>query len=239
MDTTNSVNDLEPWGITSFDDNYTGLPRRTFNLLRTCNVEVSTSAIGHFLETGIELGQRVALVSFEHPDYLMARFEEYGFDFENELLSEQLIYLYYKPFFSQSINFSTNHRQMFDEIKGLSKGGVNRIVFLNTEVLFNLETHLLAKASAEKIMASFCDDQCVILGCYQATDNPAHQNLDEISKMFLSSYLEIKSPIQGDDLEFELILHKSPLLFAQNSLDLYLTPGFGFNTQELDMISHG
>jgi len=239
MELRSSVNELEHWGITSFDHNNVGLPRLTFNLLRACNAEVSISATGHFLKTGIDQGQRVALVSFEHPGYLMSRFKEYGFYFDDELLSEQLIYLYYKPCFSQSINLATNYRQLFSEIKRLSKGDVSRIVFLNADALFNLETHLLTKASAENLMATFSDDQCAILGCYQAADNPAHQHLDEIGKMFFSSYLEIKSVDNNNDQKFELIVHKSPFFIKQNSLDLYLSPGGGFNIQKLEMISHG
>lgn len=239
MELKSSITKLEPWGVTPFDCDYTGLPNLVFNLLRACNKEVSISTIGHFLKAGIELDQRVALVSFDHPAYLLASFKKHGFYLEEELLSEQLIYLYYKPVFSHSLNFSTNYRQLLDETKALSRGDISRIAFLNADVLFNLETHLLAESSAERIMASFSDEHCVVLGCYQATDIPAHQHLDEVSKKSLNSYLEIKPPVHGNDLMYELILHKTPVFHAKKSIDLYLTPGFGFNVPKVEIIRHG
>lgn len=239
MDLQGAFNKLEPWGITSFDRDYGGLPKLVFNLLRACNKEVSIAAIGHFLKAGIELGQRVVLVSFEHPAYLMDNFKEYGVSFDDELLSEQLIYLYYKPFFSHSLNFATNHQKLFDEVQSLAKGDISRIAFLNADVLFNLETHLLAESSAERIMASFSSEHCMVLGCYQATDTLSHQHLDEVSKTVLTSYIEIRPSAHGKDLLYEMILHKSPLFHSKESIDLYLTSGFGFNPSNLEQIKHG
>lgn len=239
MEFQSFVNKLKPWGITLFDENYGGLPNLTFNLLRTCNKATSISAIGHFLKAGIEQGEHVVLVGFDNPAYLFENFKEYGVSFDDELLSEQFIYLYYKPFFSHSLNFATNHKKLLDEVKSLSKGNIGRIAFLNTDVLFNLETHLLAESSAERIVASFNDVDCLIMGSYQATDTNTHQRLDEVSKNFLNSYYEIKLSSNNNKQEYELIAHKSPLLHAHQPIDLDLTYGNGFNSPKVDLIIHG
>ena len=120
MEISNSK--LEPWGIYAFDNEFVGLPKLTFNLLRTCNLQANISAIGHFLKSGIELDQCVALIGFEHPNYMLANFKEAGFCFDNELLSQQLIYLYYKPLFSYSLCYVTDYRKLFDEILFLANG---------------------------------------------------------------------------------------------------------------------
>lgn len=230
-----------PWGITSFDNDFDGLPTLTFNLLRSYNKETNIAAIGHFLQEGLFRDQKVVLVSFDNPVYLMSSFKEYGFLFDEELIAENLIYLYYKPFFSHSINFSTNHQQLFSEIKSLSKGGVRRIAFLNADVLFNLETYLLAESSAERIMASFSDGQCTVLGCYQAIDSQSHQkNLDEVCQSSLSSYIEIKPADYGTGDTYELIIRKSPVCHENKSIELKLSPQFGFNYLDAsELIKHG
>jgi hypothetical protein len=179
------------------------------------------------------------LVCFDHPAYLLPSFREHGFDFEGALLSEQLIYLYYKPSFSYALNFSTNYQSLIDEAKYLSRGNVSRIVFLNADVLFNLESHLLAELSAEKLLATFNTPECTLLGCYEAADTATHNLLDDTSKASLSSYLEIRSHNDAMDPVYNLCVHKFPLLHAQNHFKLTLTPGFGFNTPTLELVKHG
>ena len=234
-----SHNELEPWGINAFDSEFVGLPKLTFNLLRTCNLQTNNSAIGHFLKSGIELDQRVALIGFEHPNYMLANFKEAGFCFDNELLSQQLIYLYYKPLFSYSLCYVTDYRKLFDEILLLANGDISRIAFLNADVLFNLETHLLAEASVQHIISAFSSAGNTILGCYQASDTPSHLSLDQISKECLSSYLEIRPATNGNDRSYELRLHKFPLADQKENIELHLTPGYGFNTPKMNLIQHG
>ena len=170
---------------------------------------------------------------------MLANFKEAGFCFDNELLTQQLIYLYYKPLFSYSLCYITDYRQLFEEIILLSNGDIGRIAFLNADVLFNLESHLLAEASAHHIITSFSDDKKTILGCYQASNTPSHQILDQIGKEFLGSYLEIRSAAVENDRAYELLLHKYPLADEKQSIELHLTPGYGFNAPKMNLIQHG
>jgi hypothetical protein len=238
----NSAGKFQPWGIELFDRSCFGLPKQTFNLLRACNREAAVSATGHFIKTGIDLEQRVALVCFENPSFLLEKYREYGFSFDDELISEQLVYLYYKPIFSYSVSFGTDYFKLLDEAKRLSNGGVERIVFLNAEVLFNLETTLLAELSVDKVKASFNGDDCVVLGCYQAANIDAHKNLDDVCEGALGSYLEIKRQNHLKDRRYELIVHKSPVFDEKVALELCFTPGAGFNSQNIQniqLIKHG
>lgn len=240
MELRSSVNELTPWGIKLFDNTFIGLPKLTFNLLRTFNKDSSLVAIGHFLQEGLSRDERVALVCFDNPVYLMDSFKEYGFSFNEKLVSEKLIYLYYKPFFSHSLNFSTNHKSLFTEIKTLSKNNISRIAFFNSDVLFNLESHLLAESSAQRIMASLSDNQPTILGCYQSTDSQTHKYLHEVSQTILSSYIEIKPSDNANHNKYELTWLKSPLLNENDSISLQLTHDFGFNfIKKTELIKHG
>jgi hypothetical protein len=239
MELNYSADDIQTWGIVSFDKTYNGLPTRVFNLVHACNKEICIVAIGHFLQAGIELQQRAVLVGFDHPAHLLSKFNGYGFSFEEALNKEQLIYLYYKPSFSHSLNFSTDYKLLFNEIKNLAKGGVKRIAFLNANSLFNLETYILAESSAEKITASFADHNCAILGCYQTIENASHQHLDMVGKTLLRSYIEIQQQEEGNDRCYNLILHNSPLFDADEPINLHLNPGSGFNPPNIELIKHG
>ncbi len=230
--------DIVPWGIASFDRTYGGLPGRTFNLLRACSSEISLVSIGHFLKTGIESGKCVTLVCFDHPYYILTRLSDLGFSFEDDILSEKFIYLYYKPDFSHSLSLLNNYQQMFSEARNLSNDS-SRIAFLNVDVLFNLESYLLAESSAERIITSFNSPDCVVLGCYQASGTTGHQRLDEVGRTLLSSYLEIRHAGNVDDRRYELIMHKSPLIEIQGSIILNMIPGAGFNPPNIGLITHG
>lgn len=210
MELERSYSDMAVWGTDPFGYCCTELPTRAFNLLRVSSRGATVLAIGHFLQAGLERDQRVALVSFDHPGHLLAGFREAGFYFDRALLAEQLIYLYYKPVFSLSLNLSTNYRQLYSEIARLSNGQVSRIAFLNAEVLFNLESHLLAVSSADKLMAAFSSEHCSVLGIYHGFDTPAHHLLHQVSKASMSSYLEIREMIAGKDLVHELVIHNAP-----------------------------
>lgn len=238
MHSIGTVEEIAPWGIESFDQFYGGIPGKIFNLLRACNSEVSIVSVGHFLRTGIELDQRVTLVCFDHPSYLLARLNGLGFSFDDEIISEQFIYLHYKPDFSHSLSLLSNYWQMFSEVRKLSRDSA-RIAFLNADVMFNLETYLLAEASAERIMTSFDCPDCVVLGCYQAADTSGHRHLDEVARILLSSYMEIKPAKNADERRYEMIVHKSPLFESQESISLSMKPGTGFNTPNIELITHG
>ena len=239
MELVDLQKDLEPWGIAPFDQDFVGLPIRTFNILRASDEESSIAAIGHFLKAGIERNQRVCVVSFEHPLCLLPKFKSYGFYFDEDLLTERLVYLYYKPVFSFSLNFSTDYRQLLDELKRLSKGKVERIALFNSDVMFNLESHLLASSSAAGIISSFADYECVVLGCYQSASTEAYQHLHEVSMTILNSYMEIKTAMQEKDRSYELIIHRSPLYHDKQSALLYLTPGYGFDSPRIEIVKHG
>jgi hypothetical protein len=239
MELNYSADELQTWGIEPFDNSYSGLPTRAFNLVRTCSQEISIVAIGHFLQAGIELRQRVVLVGFDHPAHLLSKFNGYGFSFDDALNKEQFIYLYYKPCFSHSLSFSTDYKLLFNEIKTLANGTVERIAFLNSDILFNLETYFLAETSAERITASFADHNCVILGCYQTIENISHQHLDMVGQALLRSYIKIQQQEESNDRCYKLTLQNSPLFEANEPITLHLNPGSGFNPPNIELIRHG
>jgi len=239
MDQETSYSETSPWGVTRFDEAYGGLPKRQFNLLQTCNKEVTLAALCHFIKAGMELEHPVVVVGFEHPRQVFYGATQYHFDLEAALASEQLIYLYYKPIFSFSLNFATNYRQLLDEIRCLAKTKTARIAFLNAEALFNLETRFLAETSAEKIMADFSDERFLILGCIQNTPGNTDPCLKQICHTSLHSVMEIRPAQRDASRKYELIAHKNPLRAPQPPIRLRMHRTSGFNTPNLELISHG
>jgi len=230
---------MSPWGILSFDCAYQGLPSQTYNLLRSANKEVGYTAVGHFIKAGLDLDERVALVSFDHPKYLFPKFKAHGFSFDEALAKEELLYFYYKSRFSYALSFATSYRKVFAELENLAKVNLPRIVFLYADVLFNLETHLLAKASVERILASFASSNSVVLGCYQAVNFRAHNILDEVSHESLMSYMELRKNTQGNTDCYNLILHKFPTLYRKAEITLKLSAKYGLNTPAMELVNHG
>ena len=90
------------WGIPGLHANL-HLPNNTFNILQTPDEESSLIAIAHFLETGLNNNEKVALTSFSNPSETQKLFQQFGFNFNDALESEDFFYLYYLPDFSQTV----------------------------------------------------------------------------------------------------------------------------------------
>ena len=230
---------VKPWGIYSFDRVYKGLPCQTLNLLRANSKDIAYAAVGNFIQAGLDRGERVAIISFDHPDHLMPNFQEHGFSFERELLSEQLYYFYYKSRFSYALSLSTNYQKLFEELLRLGNSEISRIVFLNADVLFNLESQLLARSSAERILASFARRNCVILGCYKSENIPTHNLLDEIGRGSMQSYLELTKGTGNNDWREYLTLHKFPTLLEKATLSLQLSKRNTSSEPVLKLVNDG
>ncbi|MEE9355121.1 MAG: hypothetical protein V3U75_05980 [Methylococcaceae bacterium] len=226
------------WGIGSFDEHFAGLPKGVFNLLQVCNNETIIASMGHFIQEGIRQDERIVLVGFENPALLAKNFEKYNFFFDKALLSEQLIYLYYKPTFSYSLSFTIDYRDLLKEIRLLANDGVSRVGFLNVDALFNLQSYLLARSSAEKVIASLVDQDILSLGCYQSTDTQEHHNLRTISNILVSSYLEIQ-PGQTAGYPYDLVWKNCPVVQDLKTIPLALHTGYGFNYLDLRIQKHG
>lgn len=226
------------WGVRSFDRVYQGLPNQTLNLLRSGSKSISYAAIGAFIQAGILRGERVALIGFDHPDYVLSKFRKLGFEFAPDIASEQLMYFFYQSRFSYSLSFSTSYQKLFDELYRMAGESLSRIAFFNADVLFNLETHLLAKSSAERIISSFGGRDCVLFGCYQAQKIRAHQLLHEVACETLPSYFELSQGTNYDDSHYKLYLHKFPAIDGPAALNLQLNQG-NSSKPDLELVGNG
>lgn len=220
---------IDQWGIESFDKLYGGLPRSTFNLLRTCNKATQLCAIGHFIEAGLRCNERTVLVGFENASPLFKSLDFYGFPFTKALKEERLIYLYYKDSFSQSLSFTVDYKQIFSELLNIAGSEVNRIAFLNADTLFNLQSHLLARSSAERLTSAVAGMDICILGAYQKLSSSTQEHLDSVALTLLDSYLEICSFDPEGEWSFGLTWHKHQTPKISGDINLFLSQQYGFN----------
>jgi len=233
------VNGFESWGIQPYDNTCGGLLNSTFNLLRVHNQKSGLVAMGMFIKAGFKMREDVTLVGFDHPVHLLEKLQNYGFNFFSELNSEQLNYLYYKPSFSHPLSFATSYQKMRSELIRLSGNNCKRIGFINVDVLFNLETYLLAQSSVARILSAFVSPDYTILGYYQATNSAAHQHLDNVARNLMGSYIEIK-PIAADDSQrYKLLVHNAPVANPEQSIELMLSANSGFMAPNVELVKYG
>ena len=220
----------EQWGIASFDTSYKGLPRSVFNLLKTCSKATQLTAVGHFISEGLASGQRVVLVGFENAAPLFNSLGFCGFSFEEALNDERLVYLYYKPSFSQQLSFTVDYKKVFNEIINISNVagvGVDRIVFLHADTLFNLQSRLLAQSSAERVLSSVAEMDVCMLGVFQSLPGAVQEHLDSVAGV-LGSYFEIKPGDQGAG-NYDFISYRFHLPCDGGNGRLFLSKSLGFN----------
>lgn len=179
------------WGVPLFDKHYPGLPTRSFNLLETVDRFSGLLGIACFINTGLEQGESVTLITFDTPENVIQTFKKLGFDFTEMITCERLFILSYKTTFTRSLNISTDYQALFSEIENLSNYKATRLAFLNADLLFNLETYNLTIISVSKIHHAAKKIAGTILAQYTKVDNTPHHRLQNISTSLLNCYLVI------------------------------------------------
>lgn len=179
------------WGIPLFDKNYPGLPARSFNMLETADRFSGLLGIACFINTGLDQGETVTLITFDTPENILKKFNKLGFDYTDMIACERLFILSYKNTFTRSLNISTDYQALFSEIEDMSNHKATRLAFLNADLLFNLESYNLTTISVSKIHQAAERIAGTILAQYTTIDDIAHRRLRNISTSLLDCYLVI------------------------------------------------
>lgn len=214
---------LVPWIERSFGGNQPKLVRHALNVLSTPDHAASVVACGHFLAAGLARGERVVLVSFDHPDHILGCMQAYGFEFSEALSDEQLLYVYYKSSSARSVRLTADYHGLFDELLRLCNGSVDCAAFLNVEVLINLQSLLLAQTSVAELALATAGSGATVLGCHTPLPGnlcdyldaachaaaPASLRLTRVNprnKIYALNW--IKSPVQQSTDEIRMELHE-------------------------------
>jgi hypothetical protein len=224
----NSNELIIPLGISGFDKRLGGIDRNIFNIVEATNGNAATATLGHFIQKGLNDGERVVLVSLENPKHVFAKLARYGFMLDPFLESEQLVYLYYKPNYAHSLNLSTNYQYLLNEILLLGGNSVNRVVFDNVDVLFNLQSLFLARASAAKISAATGSMNCTMLGIFVSSQSEDIENLKVACKALIPSYFMIKKILGKRSEIYSFSCEKSSVRHPDIQCYLQLREGYGY-----------
>lgn len=179
------------WGVSLFDKHYHGLPLNCFTLLETSDNRSGLLGISRFLAKGIQLNQTVALITFEEPEHVLTKLMQLGLNCHEMLYMERLFILSYKETFTRSLNMSNSYHSIFDEIKRLTHDQVERIAFLNTDLLFNLESTNLATLSATKLTRATKQSKTTVLAQYTRNEGDSHKRLQEACHSLIDCYISI------------------------------------------------
>jgi len=163
------------------------LLENSVNVINVPDLQHATLAAGVFVDDGLQMNQRAAMLSFVHPSILFSRFAEAGLTFDNALQSEQLVYLYYKPDVARSINLSVNYNELFDEIVQLSGGDLRRLVLFNVDALINTNSEHLVHSSLHQLIYAASHHQVTLLGLFVDSGH-ASALLDEGCRAILPGY---------------------------------------------------
>jgi hypothetical protein len=215
-----------PWGIDEFDRRHGGLVGQAFNLLAAPNHDAGMVAVGHFLAAGLDRQSRVCLVAFDNPDPVLAKLSYYGFEFADAIVSERFVYLYYKSTFVPALSCATDYLSVLGEIRALA-GPIERLAFFNADMLFNLQSEYLARASAAKFAAAGV--MPTALGYYSRPDKAAHTLLDAVCASAMPSHLELHANSHNNShQQYVLTCRKGPFARAASPCLLELKPGQGY-----------
>lgn len=173
--------------ITGFFQDHGGLQANSVNILNVPDVHYATLAAGAFLAEGLQSGERVAMVGFEHPDKLLGRLVGAGIVLEQALHAEQLIYLYYKPDVAHSISLSVDYRELFGEILRFAGDDVRRVLLFNVDALINANSEHLVHTSLHQMIFAANHFQLTLLGLFVASGHVA-ELLDEGCRALLPGY---------------------------------------------------
>lgn len=226
-----------PWGVEAADRQFGGLVRGAFNMLETPDHSSCAAAVGHFLATALNQGERAVLVTFDNPQWLLACLEYYGFDFRSHLEAEELIYIYYKPTFAHALSFTPSYEALFREIETLALEPVTRIGFLNADTLINSQTAYLAKESVQRLLAATSQRNYTVLGCYMAQGSASEIHLSDACAALLPVYMALSKDrsVQAETYALRSIHNVMPVPGKQVLVELI--KGYGFQQQALRQIA--
>jgi hypothetical protein len=233
-DTTGKLNNrhndiFTPSGIAAYDIYFGGLVLNSLNLFRTSSYEASIVALGAFISHGLRNDERVSLVGFSNPKHIIYKLARYGYtDLEKYINSEQLVYLYYKPFFEKQIGLSTGYGEMVDELIDLSGQDISRLALDNCEIMFNQQSQKLAKTSAIKLLLATERRSFTTLGVFTNESVVTDYLLDQICESTMESYASIERDSKGDNNLFRFTVKKSPETLKTKTICLELNTGIGF-----------
>ncbi len=214
-----------PFGIRPADETLPGLVSGTFNLLEAPDATAADVVLAHFLYQTLKRGARAALVSFDNPHWRLAQFAGYGFDFTAALEDDRLTCLYYRPTLSRYLGFGAEYGALFGELRRLA-GPVERVGFLNPEVMFNLESDSLAAESISRFVASAGKLGGTALGVYVPNGSEQHARLHAAgSRLFAGAFaLRHGASARGHDYVLESVKGAQPC----NAVKLILQEGRGY-----------
>lgn len=164
-----------------------GFLENRVNILKVPDLRYATVAAGMFLTGGLQDNERVAVVSFEHPDPLFSRLAEAGLALDDALQTEQLIYLYYKPDVAHSLSLSVDYRELFREVALLGGDEVRRLVLFNVDALINTNSEHLVHTSLHHLIYAANHFQVTLLGLFVAAGQEG-ERLDEGCRAVLPGY---------------------------------------------------
>lgn len=218
-----------PSGIDAYDARFGGLVSNSLNLFKANNSEASIATLGAFISHSLKKGERVALVGFSNPKHIIYKLARYGHtDLEKYLDNEQLVYLYYKPFFEKQIGLSIDYGDMLDELIGIAGRDITRLALDNCEIMFNQQSQKLAKTSAIKLLLATERRSFTTLGVFSNESIGADYDLERVCESTMASYVAIEQDSKHDNSLFQFIVKKSPDVYKSNTLHLELTRRVGF-----------
>lgn len=216
-----SAHVFTPFGIHAADVVLSGLAAGHFNLLEAHDGTAADVVLAHFLDHALKRGARVAVVAPDDPLARLLRVTSFGFDFERVMDDERLICVLYRPTLSRVLGDGADYGALFSELRRLT-GPVERIAFLQPEVMFNLESETLAMGSMERFSASAVRLGVTSLGVY-VSDHSVHQvRLRAAGTRHLPSAFEITP--DGDDVALRSLKGKR----QGESVKLALLNGRGY-----------
>ncbi len=159
-----------------------------FNMVRTTDSRSGLLVIGQFIQEALDKGEKAVFISFSNPVQTLEVFKSMGFFFEEAILKENLIYLYYKMDFAETLSLSQDFKSIFDEVDFLGGGNVTNIAFENADVLLNTQSSFLIMSSVQKLATFSSNHKSTFLGQYIEADTQTSRYIDQTCKKILFSY---------------------------------------------------
>ena len=163
-----------------------------FNMVKTTDSKKGLIVLGQFIQSALDRGEKVAFVSFSNPAQTLEVFRSLGFFFEDALIDERLIYLYYKTNFAKDMSLTQDFKGIFEEIETLGCGDVTNIAFENADVLLNTQSSFLTMSSVQMLASITGNHKATFLGQYVEMNNEASESVDQACQKILASYYSLE-----------------------------------------------
>lgn len=167
--------------------------QQDFRVLQTENTSMNMLVAAKNVESGLNKGETVVLVTEERPDIIERKFTMMNVDVKTAMENGQLVIISMNQTQQDAYEMpvAASYKQMFSDLESYAGKRIGRIVVLELDQYLDLETEYRALQSMEEFHSAAAVVDCPVLTQVVHNDSDASELLVKVSREVTSRFFSL------------------------------------------------